>query len=144
MHIRNTKNKTHANVHVNTHTHTLIRTKTKPKPKQKGPNSEKLSITHCTRIGDNGETVMVSVSTEESHEANVTGTQNVSISTTIFLSLANPKFENEPFWWQIKFIFPSNSRIKKTQNWNKKYNNKLNFQSNWILSGCIDSHFGIR
>lgn len=54
------------------------------KIKTKGPEGtsplEKHVISQCTKIGDNGETIMISVSTEESHEATITGTHVIHSS----------------------------------------------------------------
>lgn len=38
-----------------------------------GNLEEKQTVTHCSKVGENGETVMVSVLTEESHSSSTTG-----------------------------------------------------------------------
>ena len=51
----------------------LIVTKEQSQPQQQHQKHEQQLISHCTKIGENGEQVMVAVTTEESHEATVSG-----------------------------------------------------------------------
>ncbi len=57
----------------------------KKKELTKGPEGtsplDKHVISQCTKIGENGETIMISVSTEESHEATITGMHAIHTSS---------------------------------------------------------------
>lgn len=70
-----------------------------------GRELKKHSATHCARIGENGETVSISVSTEESHESTLSGTYTHKYSHHTLHTFTLPLLS----FWIPHFCFKNNA-----------------------------------
>lgn len=68
-------------------------------------NKEEMQSSQCTRVGENGEIITVSITTEESHQASVLGKPSTHLARCVKNTIALPP----PCYYSCKILL---SRIK--------------------------------
>lgn len=70
-------------------------------------NKDEMQTSQCTRVGDNGEIITVSITTEESHQASVLGKSSTHLARCVNRTSTPPVIILVKYYSRIKVLYIS-------------------------------------